>query len=494
MRNLTSGARRAAQEHARQWIVANLPLLWSGTPPRGMNRLRLRALRSVLSALDRRFERQFQALLASALPTFPAHGRRPLLIALIGTLGPGGAERQLVNSLLGLRARYAIDIEVVAMALEQESRDFFVGALENAGIPVSCVDRRTGLEIPADVPPDEAQRLRQAVRTHLHADLDHVSAYTSLFLSRRPDIVHLWLDDVNTKAGLAAALAGVPRIVLGMRNVNPSHFVFYQPYMRAAYRTLLCLPHVAALNNSETGALDYARWLDVAPGRITVLRNGLCVDGAAAAQALANAGAYRARLNIPVSAPVLGGVMRLSPEKRPLLWVDVAETVAARRPESHFLLVGDGVQRPLVDARIDASRFADRFHRVAHEPRPYDSLSAMSVLFLSSVLEGSPNVLIEAQALGVPVVTMPAGGAIEAVDDGRTGWVVHDDSVAAAAERIVHVMTHPRELTAAAATAPDWVRTRFSLDRMVIETAVAYGGLEPLPSDRRADGPAHIGA
>jgi glycosyltransferase involved in cell wall biosynthesis len=171
--------------------------------------------------------------------------------------------------------------------------------------------------------------------------------------------------------------------------------------------------------------------------------------------------------------------MRLSEEKRPLLWVEVAEAVAARHHDVHFLLVGDGVQRPLVDARVAASRFADRFHLVGYERSPYDSLLAMSLLFLSSVSEGSPNVLIEAQAVGVPVVTMPAGGAVEAVDDGRTGWVVHDGTVAAAAERIAYLMTHPQELASAAAAGPVWVRDRFGLERMILETAAAYGGLRP---------------
>jgi glycosyltransferase involved in cell wall biosynthesis len=477
MPGLIAAGRRAAQELARRWIVANLPLLRQHTPARGVSRVRRQALGRVLSLLDRRFERQFQALLSCAVTPAPPRRDRRLLLASIGTLGPGGAERQFVNSLLGLKARYAIDIEVVAMYLEDEGQRFFLEALENAGIPVSRIDRSTGLSVPGDIAADKGQRLHDAVRTHLHPDLDHVTAYASVFLSRRPDIVHLWLDEVNTKAGLAAVLAGVPTIVLGMRNVNPSHFAFYQPYMRAAYRTLLQRPQVVALNNSEIGALDYARWLGVAPGRITVVRNGLDLDGAGAAQRTAGANTCRARWNIPVSAPILGGVMRLSEEKRPLLWVDVAETVAARCPDAHFVLVGDGVQRPLVDARIDASRFADRFHRIAHERNPYDSLSAMSVLFLSSILEGSPNVLIEAQAAGVPVVTMPAGGAVEAVDDGRTGWVVHDGSVAAAADRIVHLMTHARELSVAAAAGPDWVRDRFGLDRMIAETAAAYGGL-----------------
>ena len=368
VRTLISVLRRVPQGLGRHWLLANLPLLWQRKPPRGLDRFRLRGLTGILWLLDRRFERQFEALLSHAVPTYPAHRRRPLLVASIGTLGPGGAERQLVNTLLGLKARYDIDIEVVAMYLDDESQRFFLETLENAGIAVSRVERSSGLAIPESVSAKDGRRLRQAVDTCLHPDLDHVRAYTSIFLARCPDIVHLWLDEVNTKGGLASVLAGVPRIVLGMRSVNPSHFALFQPYMRAAYRSLLHLPHVVALNNSESGALDYAKWLGVPPHRISVLRNGLCVDTLAAAQAIAGgADACRARLSIPASAPVLGGVMRLSEEKRPLLWVEVADAVAARCPDVHFLLVGDGVQRSLVDARIRASRFADRFHRVGHE-------------------------------------------------------------------------------------------------------------------------------
>ena len=489
--NVTMSVRRGLQELVRNWLLANFPLLRQSTPPRGANRLKRWIVSRVLSVLDRRFERQFRALLGHSVPPYATHRHRPLLIASIGTLGPGGAERQLVNTLLGLKRRYEIDIEVVAMSLESESECFFLETLERAGITVTRLDRHRGLAIPGDVA-EEAQRLQHALSAHLHPDLDYVSAYTSLFRDRRPDVVHLWLDTVNTKGGLAAALAGVPRIVLGMRNVNPSHFVFYQPYMRAAYRCLLEVAPVVAVNNSEAGARDYAEWIGIDAGRISIVRNGLDFDGAAAAQAHRDTRAYRARWNIPTSAEVLGGMMRLSEEKRPLLWVQVAESVAMRCSDVHFLLVGDGVQRPLVEARIAASPFASRFHLVGYERNAYVSLLGMDLLFLSSILEGSPNVLIEAQAVGVPVVTMPAAGAVEALDDGRTGWVVHDGSAASAAERVIYVLTHPHVRTAAAAAAPDWVRARFGLERMIAETAATYGNLRSRLSDTLADSPAQI--
>ncbi len=370
------------------------------------------------------------------------------------------------------------------MYLDQDWQRFFLPTLEAAGIAVSLVGRdvEPGLMTP-DLHP-AAPRLETAMARHLPAELTHVAAYTHILLDRQPDIVHLWLDEVNIKAGLAAALTGVSRIVLSMRSVNPTHFVFYQPYMKAGYQVLLERPQVLALNNSQVGAEDYAAWLGLAPAKITVVRNGVDFDQIVPASSQGGRGQlYRAAHGIPADAFVMGGVMRFSEEKRPLLWLEAAELVASRYPDAHFLLVGDGVQRTLVEARIARSALANRMHLVGHESKPYDSIAAMNVLFLSSVFEGSPNVLIEAQALGVPVVSTPAGGAIEALDDGRTGWIARSGRAHEAADRIIELATHPAQAAQAGHLAPDFVRTRFGMQRMIDETAAAYGGV---PS-RRAD-------
>ena len=486
--NLPGRVRALATRAVRAWILANLPLLWARRALSARERLRLAVLQRLLNVIDTRFTRQFRALLASALP--PARRREGTLrlVAAIGTLGPGGAERQLVNTLVGLKAVCDIDIEVIAMYLDQDWQRFFLPTLEAAGIAVSLVGRdvEPGL-MTTDLHP-AAPRLETALARHLPAELTHVASYARLFLDRQPDIVHLWLDEVNVKAGLAAALTGVSRIVLSMRSVNPTHFVFYQPYMKAGYQVLLERAQVLALNNSQVGAEDYASWLGLDPGGITVIRNGVDFDQIATAPSTGGRGReYRTSHGIPAGAFVMGGVMRFSEEKRPLLWLEAAELVASRCPDAHYLLVGDGVQRPLVEARIAQSAFADRMHLVGHESKPYDSIAAMNVLFLSSVFEGSPNVLIEAQALGVPVVSTPAGGAVEALDDGRTGWIARSGSAREAADRIIDLAGNPALAAQAGDLAPDFVRARFGMRRMIDETAAAYGGVPARRADSMRD-------
>jgi glycosyltransferase involved in cell wall biosynthesis len=170
--------------------------------------------------------------------------------------------------------------------------------------------------------------------------------------------------------------------------------------------------------------------------------------------------------------------MRLSEEKRPLLWIEVAEAVAAQHHDVHFLLVGDGVQRPLVAARIAASRFAARFHLGRLMNRTlYDSLLAMRhPVPVVGVSKARPTCPARGAGVRVPVVTMPAGGAVEAVDDGRTAGSC---MTARRVGREAHRLSLDRasgELSSARSGGPGWVRDRFGLDRMIVETAAAYGG------------------
>ena len=99
------------------------------------------------------------------------------------------------------------------------------------------------------------------------------------FLELRPQVVHTWLDWDNVRGGLAAALAGVPRIVVSGRNINPSNFALYQPYMDPAYRVLAKLPNVMLINNSRAGANDYADWIGIQRDQIGVMYNAVDFGG-----------------------------------------------------------------------------------------------------------------------------------------------------------------------------------------------------------------------
>jgi glycosyltransferase involved in cell wall biosynthesis len=120
----------------------------------------------------------------------------------------------------------------------------------------------------------------------------------------------------------------------------------------------------------------------------------------------------------------IGGVFRFDVDKQPTLWIRFAARYLKRYPNSRFVLVGAG--RLLQHAQDLAAELgiSDRILFTGHSSRVGFWMSKMDALVLLSRYEGLPNVLIEAQYLGVRVVTTPAGGASECLIDGTTGYVL----------------------------------------------------------------------
>jgi 2-polyprenyl-6-hydroxyphenyl methylase/3-demethylubiquinone-9 3-methyltransferase len=310
----------------------------------------------------------------------------------------------------------------------------------------------------------------------LPGELKDIPWYAQEFLATRPRVVHVWLDYTNVKAGLAAALIGVPRIVLGTRSVAPNNFALFQPYMREGYRALAARPNVCLLNNSEAGARDYERWLGLPRGTFKVIRNGFDFSALEPADKLGLAQEFRTRLGVPLEAPIVGSVLRFYEEKRPLLWIDVAARVAERRPDVRFLIVGDGPLREEARWRALGYGLGDRIVMPGNEKDVAVAIAAMDVFLLTSRLEGFPNVLIEAQALGLPVITTDAGGAAETLIQGKTGYAISPHSPDLLADAVLRILgDHPwRE--AARQAAQRFVRERFSMSEMVDRTLDAYFG------------------
>jgi glycosyltransferase involved in cell wall biosynthesis len=299
------------------------------------------------------------------------------------------------------------------------------------------------------------------------------------FTDIKPEIVHAWLDWDNVRSGLAAALAGVPRIILSGRNLNPSHFALYQPYMDPAYRLLARRDNVTLINNSRAGADDYADWIGIPRERIRVVHNG--VDLGARTRASDNsAKALRTVLGIPDDAFVVGGVFRFEAEKRPLLWIDTAAAVARRVPDAWFVVFGDGSLREQMRAAAVRSGLAGRLITPGLTDDILSVMSTIDILLLTSSGEGLPNVLLEAQWSGTPVVTTDVGGAGEAIDPGVTGWAITSDRAYDLAQQVIWLYAHPELRSAVRDLGPAFVRRQFGVERMVCETAALY---------KTADGP-----
>ena len=289
-------------------------------------------------------DRVFRYMLRNRPPSVEAIPGRVVLVC--GSLAPGGAERQVVYTLRGLAEHRFESVQLLCHYLTSGTRhryDFYLPAVQAAGIGAREIRRRTELCDRASMP-DGLKEIASLLPAELAVDIGNLFRE---FSELRPEVVHTWLDWDNVRGGLAAALAGVPRVVISGRNINPSHFALYQPYMDPAYRVLAQLPNVTIINNSRAGADDYADWIGIPRDRIKVVHNA--VDfGDRKRLSVRECADLRASLEIPEGSFVIGGVFRLEEEKRPILWVQTAALLARQISNMHFVIFGQGTKRDAV--------------------------------------------------------------------------------------------------------------------------------------------------
>ncbi|WP_422002543.1 tetratricopeptide repeat protein [Reyranella sp.] len=401
------------------------------------------------------------------------------IISVTSSLAPGGAERQVVNLLRGLSdSTPPLDLGLFCISLSRRTqRDFFLPLLTEKSVAVVT-------------PPDNALEsclVLPEFAPHAHLirsfppDMAGLIAFWMReFRRRRPQVVHAWQDATNLTVVVAALLAGVPRIVLGTRSVRPDNpRRRLKRFMQEGYRAVLGHPAVVLCNNSRAGAADYADWLGIDPAAIEVVYNGIDFDQLARSVDPQRQRTVRASLGIAGDAPVIGSAFRMSEEKRPLLWVETAASIQRLQPRAHFIVYGDGPMR--ADMQDHAARLgiADRLHLPGRRDEIGSCYKAMDVVLLTSRHEGLPNVLLEAQSLGVPVVAPDVGGVAETIADGVTGWAVRSAEPQRLAEALAgHVdrcLTEPGWMSRAREQAPSFVRGRFGMEAMVRRTLEVYG-------------------
>jgi glycosyltransferase involved in cell wall biosynthesis len=249
--------------------------------------------------------------------------------------------------------------------------------------------------------------------------------------------------------------------------------------MQHGYQAVLGHPAVVLSNNSLAGAKDYAAWLGVGPASIKIIYNGIDFDHLVQQVDPLRVRKARARLGIPRDAPVLGSAFRMSEEKRPLLWIEAAAQVARRDRRAHFVVYGDGPMRPDMQDLAHRLGIADRLHLPGPEDEVASCYKAMNVVMLTSRHEGLPNVLLEAQSLGIPVVAPDVGGVREAVWAGVTGWAVPDADAASLADCVMVCLDNRTWAAEASAKGPGFVRDRFGIPAMLRRTLELYGLGEP---------------
>ena len=416
------------------------------------------------------------------------------LTLVTGSLGPGGAERQLTRLAIELeRARKAgrtiggisldrpVELLVRSHGPERQN-DFYLGEVQAEGCELGQINLFQPLSNRALAVTDP---VLEQLLDYLPSPVNFgVRRLTNHFKESGTDTVSIWQDGACLFAGLAALMAGVPHVQLAIRGLPPSmRRHMFRPEYEVMYRAMAQVPGVRFVSNSRSAARAYAEWLHMSLDRFDIIYNG--VEPMHAIPSDECAAMWQKFVeSTPDAEETIGGVFRFDVDKQPTLWIRFAARYLKRHPNSRFVLVGSGRLMPNATQLAEELGISERILFVGHSSRVGYWMSQMDALVLLSRYEGLPNVLIEAQYMGVRVVTTPAGGASECLIDGTTGFVL-ECAEKPDLERLVELVRNlvvrsgDRELFKHGGLGREFLDSHFSIPRMLEEfVACTFSGLQ----------------
>jgi asparagine synthase (glutamine-hydrolysing) len=396
------------------------------------------------------------------------------VLMITSTYNLGGSERQMLVAASSLLQR-GYDVRIMALYPLEPGTPNIEDEVAKLGItPQLC----------SDFLPTQARGFRALDVTFAQEIFGLPSWFTNkvapvraAIRQYRPTVVHGWTDIPAVVGAFAACSLGVPRVVLYQQSMQwcmRCYGAEVVDFLWEGYRSAVDNPAVKILNNSAAGAADYERWLGLRSGTIGVLYNAITCEQIRKPP-LEKVATFRTQLGLPQTGPVVGTVIRFVADKDPNLWLAAAAEIAKARPEVHFLVAGYGKLQDQMMHRIDALGLRDRVVLPGAVTDPRLIYAALDVILLTSLTEGLPNVLIEAQAAGRPVVAADVGGVSEAVAVGRTGRVVRGRSPQRLAAAVLDVLGDASWAARARTEGPAFVANRFGVDRMVAEMLEIYG-------------------
>lgn len=176
-------------------------------------------------------------------------------------------------------------------------------------------------------------------------------------------------------------------------------------------------------------------------------------------------------LGLPGEGVIVGWVGRLSREKGPDLMIEALAQLPSGAVE--LAMVGEGSDSGALKALAERRGLTDRVHWPGAVPDAGRLFKAFDCLVLSSRTEGTPIVLFEAMAAGVPVVATAVGG-IPDVISAAEGWLVPPEDPAALARAIGAVVDDPRSAAVRGRAAMARLATAFSVDSWLAQHEEVY--------------------
>lgn len=379
--------------------------------------------------------------------------KRICAVLVIDDLEYGGAQRQVIE---------------LANNMDQDRFDVHVCTLSDY-VPLGKQLRNS------------KDRLHTVVKKN-KVDFTVVPRLARLLKSLNADIVHSYLFSADIASRLAGRLAGTELIIGSNRCAN------YSPKKRniLAYKmTRGCVDLIIA--NSKAGAQFDSKMYGQPSSDYRVVYNGVDTEQFRPQ----DRNAIRNELGIPSEKCVIGVFASFKPQKNHSMLFRAFRIILDSFQDTQLLIVGDqlygnmagtGEYHARIEALIDELGIRHRCTFLGNRNDVERIYPACDITVLSSLYEGTPNVLLESMACGIPVVATNVCDNSYVVKEGETGFLVELGDMEGMAGHIQTLLENETLRQKMGQKARDWVVDEFSLSQLARKTENVY--LEALNGKR----------
>jgi glycosyltransferase involved in cell wall biosynthesis len=368
----------------------------------------------------------------------PTTRRSRIRVVEVLATGTNGGAQESLYSLVTRMDRDRFDVSVVALSPGSSVRK-----LERAGIPVCVIDS------PDD---DEAVAQLSAYLTTVGADVIHNHMFRA--------------EVIGTRAALAVAATGRRRPLI-VSTVHSSRIRSRED--RELLRALT--PQMDQLIAVSTSIVQKINEDGRTGAPVALIHNGVDLVRYAHQEPCCT---LREEYGMDPDAQIVGVVARLEPEKGHATLLEAWRRVVRDVPNAWLLVIGEGSRREALEAQARDLGIANRVVFTGRRDDVPAVVAGLDVAVLPSYREALGLSILEAMALGRPVVASNIGGIPEMVEDGVTGLLVPPGDAPALATAIIRLLEDHQLADMLGRAGHDLVHERFCIERVVAAIEAIY--------------------
>jgi glycosyltransferase involved in cell wall biosynthesis len=301
-----------------------------------------------------------------------------------------------------------------------------------------------------------------------------------LLTKKRYDIVHTHTTKAGILGRIAAYISGVPVIVHGL------HGSTFQAFNSGLLNLLLFL--LERLTGRFTDAyvsvseMLSEKYVEKGIGKkenYYTVYSGMKLDKFYEVREKIDYGKKQRELGINSGQFVIGNVARLETRKGHQFLLDAVKKVIMERKDCplKLLIIGEGEERGNLESYVRELNLEEKVIFTGYREDVGELMALMDIFVLTSLREGLPRVLVQAAAVGIPLIAFNVDGVSEIVKDNNNGFLIRPRDVEQLAKRIIQYIDHKELLVLHGKNGRELIKEKWSIEDMVDKIDKIYQDL-----------------